>query len=376
MSEFINRLSTNPNRKRLLVESIVKENDEIVELIVNMERADDSVIVEGTPLTAEDLTAIVEAMIDKQKQKNDYAKAEAILDALEVEETVSGDFTLPGGDNVEWYINDSTQTAVTLIGKKVTVNNITEDTEVLFTTIATVNGTSAYRIFTILIKVTNDYYTVDNTSFEWNSEVSSSDVTVTSANEKALYVEAKCNDEIVNVSITYVSNKAIISFDKDEEATIIESVGTRTIPFTINVYFEEDRETLLGQVTGTIVYTSNLNNTNTDRIYEANTDIVEWVQTTDNSNTTFYSINSTNDTALYAKVLDCDYNLDVEVTRNGGTIIFIRAKETNDGIQGSGTVYLCFTVGLYTDSRYLDETHVGSVSYKIKYTYLSTDPID
>lgn len=376
MSEFINRQTTKPNRKRLLVESIVKENEEIVELIVNMERADDQVIVEGTPLTAEDLTTIVEAMIDKQQQKKDYAKAEAILEALEVEETVSGDFILPGGDNVEWYINDSTQTAVTLTGTKVTVNNITENTEGLFTASATVNGISAYRVFSITIKVKEDEYTVDKTTFEWNSEISTSEVTITSTNEKELYVEAECNDEIVNISIKYKDNKAIISFEKNEEVTNIESVGTRTISFTIKVYYAEEPGTLLGEEKGTILYTSNLNNTNTDKIYEANTDIVEWVQTTDNSNTATYTIMSTNDTALYAKVLDCDYNLEIEITKNGGTTIVVRAKETNDGIQGSGTVYLCFTIGLYTDSSYIEETQVGGITYQIKYTYLSTDPID
>lgn len=167
MSEFINRVGSNLNKREFQVTEIVRDNlGEIVTIKANMLRSDDSVITtEGTELNKESLTSIIESMIDgaiNELRSVPTSVVDLDKNNLILADSITEGCTLPSvgvnGSNITWIVvSPSTvsisDNVVSLLGG--------ESVEATLRATISKNGCSETKDFTVTVEKDEDIIDID-----------------------------------------------------------------------------------------------------------------------------------------------------------------------------------------------------------------------
>lgn len=375
MSEFENRKCQLPNRRRIkLIEDqylidLVKDE----EFIGEIETIGES---EGTIIEKESIFDIIEKKVEYALENplSNLDKANIILSRVTCITEAYKNFTLPTYENVTWSLYDPFEETVALVGNNIIFEKVKEDTIVKVIATAVYEGAEASKVFEIMIRRTNPNYTVEINNLEWfrvKDELSNSIITITSTDDSPLYLEVvNENPSIMEKTKSFDGGYlACVEFKERSEASIITGLGTIELKFKIKVYKDREKTNYIGEIADCIIYSY--------EIYKPEITEAEWIEGETLNSEVFRIISPSNEN-LYCKVVDVDQKLNVEITRNGGNLILVRATEKSTGISGEDgvTVVLSFKVEVYKNSTYYDEALVGSVKYTINYTYAPADPID
>lgn len=375
MSEFENRKCQLPNRRRIkLIEDqylidLVKDE----EFIGEIETIGES---EGTIIEKESIFDIIEKKVEYALENplSNLEKANIILSSVTCITEAYKNFTLPTYENVTWSLYDPFEETVALVGNDIIFEKVKEDTIVKVIATAVYEGAEASKEFEIMIRRTNPNYTVEINNLEWfhvKDELSNSIITITSTDDSPLYLEVVNENPSIMEKTKLLDGGflARVEFKERSEASIITGLGTIELKFKIKVYKDIEKTNYIGEIADCIIYSY--------EIYKPEITEAEWLEG-ETLNSEVFRIVSPSNENLYCKVVDVDQKLNVEITRNGGNLILVRATEKSTGISGEDgvTVVLTFKVEVYKNSTYYDDALVGIVKYTINYTYAPTDPID
>lgn len=167
MSEFINRVGSNLNKREFQVTEIVRDNlGEIVTIKANMLRSDDSVITtEGTELNKESLTSIIESMIDgaiNELRSVPTSVVDLDKNNLILADSITEGCTLPSvgvnGSNITWIV--VSPSTVSISDNVVSLSG-GESVEATLRATISKNGCSETKDFTVTVEKDEDIIDID-----------------------------------------------------------------------------------------------------------------------------------------------------------------------------------------------------------------------
>ncbi|MBQ8293430.1 MAG: hypothetical protein IJX78_06515 [Bacilli bacterium] len=317
MSKLIDRLSTNSNRRKLKVIDITKEDSELKELIVDIERDDfvenDGQI--GTKLNAENLKNAISELVD-----------EIIL---------TYDLKNNDGSN-----ND------------VTINTPTISTIVLET------------------DKTVDYW------IQSSSNVYSNTFRITSVNGEPIYAKVLSEDTNDKIKVGSIlkngTRQVVINVAEDLNSNGINGLDWVTVSknFVIGVYSDEKFTELVKEITYTVHYTFNSGDPYVETLYSLNgTELY----LSGELRTSSFFLATENEEKLYARVLNKSDDTSVSFEDNGTTVV--RVNVTISPIEGANvTTTYEVTIEVFNSDSYT--TKLGEITLVVYYSPNSTDPID
>lgn len=374
MYTFKNRTSKKNNRKKIrLIDYNALNFQENQEYIGDFESIGEN---DGTSIDKESIFNIIQQKVEYALENplTNLEKARFILNRVSCISEAYKSFTLEEYENVTWSLYDPFDERVRLENGKVIFEKVKEDTILKVIATATYENAEASKTFEIMLRRTNPNYSVVMSNLEWfhvKDELSYSNVNIISTNNIPLYLDVTVEKPYImekNKVLEGVSQSCVI-FKERSETSIITGLSTLDLKFNIKVYTDENKKNCVGEIADSIVYSY--------EIYKPESTTAEWIEGETLNSSTFRIISPSNEN-LYCQVTDINQKLNVEITKNGGNLILIRATEKRTGISGEEgiTVGLTFRVKIYNNSNCYDDNHVGTIKYTIFYTYNPTDPID
>ncbi len=374
MYTFENRTKKKNNRKKIrLFDYNVLNFQENQEYIGDFESIGEN---DGTSIDKESIFDIIEQKVEYvlENPLTNLEKARFILNRVSCISEAYKSFTLEEHENVTWSLYDPFDERVRLENRKVIFEKVKEDTILKVIATATYENAEASKTFEIILRRTNPNYSVVMNNLEWfhiKDELSYSNVNIISTNNIPLYLDVTIENPYImekNKVLEGVRQSCVI-FKERSEASIITGLNSLDLNFNIKVYTDENKTNCVGEIADSIVYSY--------EIYKPESTTANWIEGEALNSSTFKIISPSNEN-LYCEVTDVDQKLNVEITKNGGNLILIQAREKRTGISGEAgvTIGLSFKVKIYNNSNCYDDYHVGTIKYTIYYTYNPTDPID
>ena len=240
MSEFVNRVSSDLNKRTLkVIDERLKGNGEIDELDVEIVRMNGEVEREGTPLDADVFNEIIKKMIDESPMVEAQRKILTVKNSLSIPLVVStGYISLPtsGSDHttIQW-----TSSNPNIIATNGTINKSTSDVNVTLTAIISLGEYTAVKSFDVLVQSFTDSERVnyDKASLSVPSRVDDdfnldltgtrgSDIRWSSSNTNRIYISggtAVVDRASTDVTVTLTATISYGDYEATEEFDVIVS---------------------------------------------------------------------------------------------------------------------------------------------------------
>lgn len=242
MSEFINRVGSNLNKREFQVTEIVRDNlGEIITIKANMLRSDDSVITtEGTELNKESLTSIIESMIDGAVNELRLVPATVVdLDKnnLILGNSITEGCTLPSvgvnGSNISWIVVSPSTVSISD-----NVVSLLQEESVEATLRATIskNGCSETKDFTVTVEKDKDIIDIDMDNLSIPLTLTSNVTLPTrGANGSSISWSVVSGQGVVLSSNTLVVTRTTTNQSATVQATLTKDGQTRLKTFNVIV---------------------------------------------------------------------------------------------------------------------------------------------
>ena len=235
MSEFVNRVSSDLNKRTLkVIDERLKGNGEIDELDVEIVRMNGEVEREGTPLDADVFNEIIKKMIDESPMVEAQRKIVTDKNSLSIPLVVStGYISLPtSGANqttIQW-----TSSNPNIIATNGLINKSTSDVNVTLTAIISLGEYTAVKSFDVLVQSFTDsertrLYVPSRVDEDFNLDLTGtrgSDITWSSSNTNRIYISggtAVVDRASTDVTVTLTATISYGNYETTEEFDVIVS---------------------------------------------------------------------------------------------------------------------------------------------------------
>lgn len=361
MSNFIDRQGQNLNKKILEVLNIERdETGTVISMEVEVIRNDsEGLIIEGTPLNAENLSKIVESVVNEEINTIPLTDLERVLsekNSLKISETVSDTLVLPTtgkrGCAIEWSVVDGEGIAIT--------DNLVTITQKTSIQKASVNATISYgevidsKSFeiTILPREANDAEKIDLDL----KQLKMPEYVVESF-ELPIPTYSKVSWQYnVTDAYTVLGNRVIIQ--RASSNYTIRFVGT----------FSYGNATKSKSFSVTVIGTNSYTPT------EINTSLVQEIG---NIKTLAFNIETNSLPGLYLEIEDVEDNyLKVNLKNNNSNNVLVQISETDtlNLMTATSVVEFQFNIKVYFDE--FKKILIGTIPCVINYHFVSQTPED
>lgn len=361
MSNFFDRQGQNLNKKILEVSNIERdETGTIISMEVEVIRNDgEGLTIEGTPLNAENLSKIVESVVNEEINTIPLTDLERVLsekNSLKISQTVSDTLVLPTtgkrGCTIEWSVVDGEGISIT--------DNLVTITQKTFIQNANVNATISYGEvidtknfeITVLPRETNDAEKLE----EELKKLKIPEYVVESF-ELPIPTYAKVSWQYaVTDAYTVLGNRIIV--ERTSSNYKINLVGTFSY----------------GTITTSRRYSVTVIGTNSYTPTEINSSLVQEIG---NIKTLAFNVETKSLPGLYLEKEDVeDKYLKVNLNNNNSNNVLVQISETDtlNSMTATSVVEFKFNIKVYLDE--FKEILIGTIPCIINYHFVSQTPED